>query len=247
MNGLAKGKTSFAAKGKHLVIDINQDGKANNRDLTIKNFFANNKANKPGKGLIETVDNVTGEQILDSLANPAQGVTKNGNNKNNTLKGGNKDDLLNGKGGNDKLLGNGGDDTLIGGTGKDKLTGGAGDDILTGGKGSDRFIFDTGRKYNQDTIGRDEIADFVVGQKDKIVLDTTTFTKLKPKQNFSKQFATVTSEKAAATSDAYIVYNSKNGHLFYNANGDRAGFGAGGLFATLEGAPELDAKDFNLV
>jgi len=239
LDGLAKGKIGVARQRKNLIIDINADGKANSEDdLTVKSFFAANKGEKLGKGFIETVDNVTGEQIVDSLANPDAGVTKNGNNKNNTLKGGNKNDVLNGKGGNDKLFGNDGDDSLIGGTGKDQLTGGAGDDVLTGGKGSDRFIFDS--------IGKDAIADFVVSQNDKIVLDTATFTKLNPSQDFSEQFAAVDSDEAAATSDACIVYNSNNGNLFYNANGNKADFGAGGQFAAVEGAPELDAKDFEI-
>jgi hypothetical protein len=92
-------------------------------------------------------------------------------------------------------------------------------------------------------MGEDTITDFIVGQ-DKLSLDSDTFAKLKPKQDFSKQFTTVTGDKAAATSDAYIVYNSNNGNLFYNANGNKPGLGAGGQFATLEGAPELDANDF---
>jgi hypothetical protein len=43
-----------------------------------------------------------------------------------------------------------------------------------------------------------------------------------------------------------IVYNSVSGQLFYNQNGSAAGFGSGGLFATLTGAPILTASDFIL-
>ncbi|MBE8986264.1 calcium-binding protein, partial [Nostoc sp. LEGE 12450] len=37
-----------------------------------------------------------------------------------------------------------------------------------------------------------------------------------------------------------------NGELFYNQNGNAAGFGSGGLFATLTGSPTLTASDFVL-
>jgi hypothetical protein len=50
------------------------------------------------------------------------------------------------------------------------------------------------------------------------------------------EFATVTSDAAAATSSAYIVFNSTYGRLFYNENGSADGFGTGGQFATLTGA-----------
>ncbi|WP_335099932.1 hypothetical protein [Nostoc sp.] len=48
------------------------------------------------------------------------------------------------------------------------------------------------------------------------------------------------------TSTAKIVYDGVSGQLFYNENGDAAGFGSGGLFATLTGAPTLTASDFVL-
>ncbi|MEH2323847.1 MAG: hypothetical protein V7K32_09775 [Nostoc sp.] len=51
---------------------------------------------------------------------------------------------------------------------------------------------------------------------------------------------------SAATSTAKIVYDSVSGQLFYNQNGSTAGFGSGGLFATLTGAPTLAASDFVL-
>jgi hypothetical protein len=41
-----------------------------------------------------------------------------------------------------------------------------------------------------------------------------------------------------------IVYNSSNGNLFYNPNGDASGFGLGGEFAQLSNAPQLDINAF---
>jgi Ca2+-binding RTX toxin-like protein len=200
---LAKRKTGLAAKGRNLIIDINQDGKANNRDLTIKNFFANNKANKAGKGFIETVDNVSGNKVIQAL-----GKNKVQPRSNNI------------------------EDTLIGGS--DTLPGNETDDILTNA---------TDGETSQSGIDN-AIADFIAGDADKIYLPEDQFPKLDPETDLAEQFAAVASDKAAATSDAYIVYNSNNGNLFYNANGNKPGLGSGGQFATLDGAPELDASDF---
>jgi Ca2+-binding RTX toxin-like protein len=186
LNGLAKRKTGFAAIGKNLVIDINRDGKANSRDLTVKNFFASNKADKAGKGFIETVDNVSGNQVIKALG------------KNKVQRRSNEI----------------AEDTLIGG----------------------------GGEYGSEV--EDAITDFIIGQADRIYLPGDQFLKLDPDIDFAEKFAAVGSDEAAATSDAYIAYNSNNGNLFYNANGDKAGFGAGGLFAALEGAPDLGATDF---
>ncbi|HEY9830187.1 MAG TPA: hypothetical protein V6D26_06385, partial [Stenomitos sp.] len=57
----------------------------------------------------------------------------------------------------------------------------------------------------------------------------------------------VSYDAQADTSTADIVYNSVNGNLFYNPNGSESGFGTGGLFATLTGAPTLLATDFTIV
>ena len=56
----------------------------------------------------------------------------------------------------------------------------------------------------------------------------------------------MTNNQPAAKADAIIVYNSKNGKLFYNPNGRKAGFGSGGKFATLTNIPLLEAEDFVL-
>ena len=233
-DGLAKGETGFARQGESLVIDLNQNGKVNRKqDLTIHKFFDDETGNKRGPGFIETVDGIKGQKIL---ANSAP-VKENKEDK-NALKGGQ---------GADDLKGKKADESLVGGNGNDTLNGGAGDDTLTGGKGRDSFLFTTKGKYSQEAMGEDTITDFIVGQKDKIVLDPDTFAKLDPETDFAEQFAAVKNDKAAATNDAYIVYNTNNGNLFYNANGDKPGLGAGGQFATLDGAPELDANDFNLV
>ncbi len=55
------------------------------------------------------------------------------------------------------------------------------------------------------------------------------------------------SSKKAAASKKDFIYDDKKGLLYYNENGKEEGWGDGGLFANLQGAPELDASDFTIV
>ena len=59
-------------------------------------------------------------------------------------------------------------------------------------------------------------------------------------------FAVVSSESDAAASEAFIVYDGTTGNLYYNVDGTAPGFGSGGQFATLEGAPALAAENLIL-
>ncbi len=178
------------------------------------------------------------------------------------------DDVINGQGGNDYLRGRDGKDTLRGGAGKDVLLGGSnndllvgdggsdyldggkGNDFLAGGAGIDKFVFNTEATFSTEA-GVDIIEDFNIAV-DKVVLDKTTFTGLASVvgNGFSNgsEFAIVNNDSTAETVAALIVYNSTNGRLFYNRNGNSSGFGSGSLFAslypTLEGYPALTASDF---
>ena len=170
--------------------------------------------------------------------------------KNYSLKKGEEDLILRGNG---KINGTGNelDNEIAGNSKANKLEGLAGDDILTGGKGKDRFGFGGVAAFKKADLGVDIITDFQSAQKDSIILSQTTFDKLESVvgKGFSviAEFETVNGEKKAETSGAFIVYNQKTGDLFYNANGSQAGFGSGGLFATLEGAPELKESDFSIM
>ncbi|MGK7922809.1 MAG: trypsin-like serine protease [Trichodesmium sp.] len=183
----------------------------------------------------------------------------NGGSGNDQLTGGSGNDNLNGNAGNDKLTGGSGNDRLNGGSGNDQLTGGsgndnlngnAGNDRLTGGGGIDRFIFNTNKQFQTKDIGIDKITDFSQTQGDIILLDMTTFTAINSDSgtgfSIADEFATVVNDGQAATADAVIVYNSNNGNLFYNPNGNAAGFDNGGQFATLTNTPSLIAEDFFL-
>lgn len=193
--------------------------------------------------------------------------TINGNNRNNRLNGTsrnekidgkNGNDVLNGRGGNDNLIGGGGNDRLIGSNGKDTLTGddgsdrldgGSGNDILTGGGGRDKFIFDSNKIYRAKDIGTDTITDFRSGFDD-IILDKDTFISLHSRAgtgfSINRELAIVNNKRAVAKSVADIVYDRSTGDLYYNPNSAFGGFGGGGKFATLEGAPKISESDFVL-
>ena len=53
--------------------------------------------------------------------------------------------------------------------------------------------------------------------------------------------------KKAARLDADFVYHQLSGKLFFNPDGAIKGWGDGGLFAKLQGAPELGAENFTIV
>ncbi len=205
--------------------------------------------------------------VIDANANPTSIFATNTvtflNNLNNNISGfDNSADVINGQGGNDKidgksgndhLRGGAGNDTLIGGAENDTLVGGAGNDVLTGGTGADRFVYNTSAVFNASAIGVDTITDFNKSQGDKIVLDKTTFSVISSNagDGFSNagDFKSIGLDLFQLTilegiSSAKIVYDAVNGRLFYNQNGILPGFGSGGQFATLTGAPTLAASDF---
>ncbi|MEP0912194.1 hypothetical protein NDI45_14835 [Leptolyngbya sp. GB1-A1] len=173
---------------------------------------------------------------------PISGI---GNARNNAITGNAGNNRLLGKAGRDVLAGEAGADRLLGQSGMDTLIGGAGNDILTGGRQSDRFWFGAGVPFAE--IGLDRVTDFV-SKRDRIGLSQPTFSRLQSDigRGFQSksEFAIVNSDRAAAQQSALIVYNSRNGSLFYNENGSTAGFGEGGKFALLQGSPTLRVRDF---
>ncbi|OLP62356.1 hypothetical protein BJF93_23665 [Xaviernesmea oryzae] len=148
-----------------------------------------------------------------------------------TLLGSQEADTIIGAKGNDKLVGSDGDDTL---------SGGLGNDVLTGGAGADRFVFNTKLDKAKNV---DVITDFQSGL-DHIVLDHTIFKKLTvgvlPDGAFASNVKGIAHE-----ADDRILYNSKTGGLFYDADG--SGKGAPVLFAKIAGHGVIDAHDFLIV
>ncbi len=146
------------------------------------------------------------------------------------------------------LLGSDGNEVLQGSAANDTLIGGRGNDYLVGGSGADYFSFGTSSDVQQfSALGRDTIADFNSLEGDLIVLGKGTFSALTTPTGgalVTDDFAAVTSDLAAGSSSARIVYNSSNGNLFYNPNGSASGFGVGGQFAHLSNQPTLSANAF---
>ncbi|MEI6640765.1 MAG: calcium-binding protein [Novosphingobium sp.] len=116
------------------------------------------------------------------------------------------------------LLGGGGDDTLVGGARGDVLAGGTGNDLLTGGAGNDIFLFDA---RPTTAANADVITDFVRG-RDKIVLSSGVFKDVPLLgENGLDPAAFVRSASATAARDAddRLIYNTKSGILFFDADG----------------------------
>ena len=151
-----------------------------------------------------------------------------------------RDDVLNGRGGHDWLSGGAGNDTIHGGSGRDVLDGGRGHDVLRGGTGDDFFVF-TDRPSARHA---DRIADFR-HDHDTIVLQGADFRGLGWGGLKAKLFYAADGAYAAHDASDRIVYDTASGRLFYDRDGE--GGKAAVHFATLAGAPTLDAGDFLIV
>jgi VCBS repeat-containing protein len=127
-------------------------------------------------------------------------------------------------------------ENVKGGSGNDTLAGNSLNNVLTGGGGADNFGFGATTIALLASLGIDTITDFTVADNDKIRLSKSTFSMLTTigtlaADKFTQITSTDTDAMVAAGS---IVYNSTTGNLFYNSNGDIAGFGTnGGQFAQL--------------
>jgi len=165
------------------------------------------------------IENLIGSAFADRLT---------GNTAANRLEGG---------AGSDTLDGGAANDTVLGGDGADWLYASTGFDALTGGTGADRFIF-TSVSPQYDTI-----ADFSHAQADKIALSSAAFgglTSLSAGSSFIANGA-----PSSPTSGDTILYNTSNGWLSYDTDGN--GAGAAVHIATLAAHPALVTGDFLFV
>ncbi|MHC5767539.1 MAG: hypothetical protein ACYTXI_18310 [Nostoc sp.] len=266
-SGLTAQNLQLTQNGNNLEVTFENVA---NTKVTLQNFLLENLDNLPASSSISALGNVLfNEQtrITDSFdvinANSTQTSIWNKNtvtflndlnnniagfdNSNDVINGQGGNDIINGNSDNDLLRGGSGDDILIGGEGNDTLVGGVNNDILVGGAGADTFLYNTDVAFVRTDIGQDAIADFNSSEGDKIVLELTTFSAITSVAGtgFSNN-SNFKITNSPETSTAKIVYNAVSGQLFYNQNGDVAGFGSGGLFATLTGAPTLTTSDFVL-
>ncbi|MCC5603820.1 beta strand repeat-containing protein [Nostoc favosum] len=264
-NGLTAQNLQLTQNGNNLEVTFENVGSTK---VILQNFKLENLDNLPVFEVSPAIGNILFDgqsNIADSFdvlnANSTQASIFNKNtvtflndlnnniagfdNSNDVINGQGGNDIINGLSGNDLLRGGSGDDILIGGEGNDTFVGGVGNDILIGGVGSNKFLYNTDAAFAVTAVGVDAIADFNSSQGDKIILDKTTFSTITSTAGTGFSNASdfkITSSGAAST--AKIIYDAFRGQLFYNQNGSVAGFGSGGLFATLTVAPTLSASDF---
>ena len=170
-------------------------------------------------------------------------------------------DRLLGEDGNDFLVGRWGSDTLEGGSGNDTLNGGAApedfdklddhDDTLDGGAGNDSLIGSLGADSFHFTVApgvgnADQVSEFV-SVDDQLVLDGAVHANSGPSGTFAASDARFWSSGTGTAHDAddRVIYNTSNGQLWYDADGN--GAGARQLIATLQGSPSLAATDIAVV
>jgi Ca2+-binding RTX toxin-like protein len=178
-------------------------------------------------------NNVENLELTGSAA-----VDGTGNALANAITGNSAANVLSGLAGSDVLNGAAGIDTLDGGLGSDKLNGGLGNDLLTGGAGADKFVFDSALNGSTNV---DQLIGFSAAD-DTIVLDRTIFAGIATGNLAAAGFFA-----GAAAHDASdrIIYNSANGNIYYDADGN--GGGAQVLFAHVVPGTALTYADFLIV
>ena len=174
------------------------------------------------------------------------------NDGNDFISGGVGNDTLYGESGNDFINGDAydkqsgaignGNDSLYGGTGDDSLEGGAGSDRLEGGEGFDSYIF------NSPLDGSIDIISGFNPAQDTIQLDSLIFTAFSNNGILADNFI-ANSTGLANDSNDFLILNTVNGALSYDADGN--GLGDAIQFAQIElvggTVPTLSAADFVLV
>ena len=135
-------------------------------------------------------------------------------------------------------------DAIIGTESQDLIGASKGALRLTGGEGADKFVFSERDSFG--TKGADTITDFNAEGGDKIIVSPDAL----PGLIENPVFESVRSKKAlksAQKSGSDLIYYKPLGQLFFDQNGSRKGFGKGGLFAVIAGAPTLSADDLGVL
>lgn len=145
--------------------------------------------------------------------------------------------ILTGNGADNTLSGLGGDDQIVGGDGDDDIFGGTGNDDLDGGTGADKFRFDT---VLNAVTNVDELLGYSVAD-DTILLDRDIFTGIGANGPLAAS-AFVNGTSAGDANDR-IIYDSANGNIFYDADGN--GAGAKIRFAIVADGTALTSADFS--
>lgn len=133
-------------------------------------------------------------------------------------------DTLTGSSGADYLNGYAGNDVIDGGAGDDYLAGGSSADTLTGGEGKDTFILGSDRGLGiQNSV--DTITDFnLIDDSFRLIsADFTVFIGVTGGLA-SSNFVAGADKTTATDADDYIIYNSTNGNVFYDADGSGSSY-----------------------
>ena len=142
---------------------------------------------------------------------------------------------------NNTLLGNAANNTLNGGAGGDTLDGVAGSDTLSGAAGADFFVFSTALNA---TTNVDIVTDFSIID-DTIQLENAIFTQFTATGAIPAGTFVSGAGAVALDGNDFLLYDTTNGNLSYDANGN--GAGAQVVFASLIGIPALTAADFVII
>lgn len=191
------------------------------------------------QGAASDVDTVIMPYLITSYTLP-KGI------ENGTIAAGTSNSNLTGNTGNNELTGNAGNNTLNGAVGRDSLFGGVGNDVLLGGTGNDTLSGGAGKdifKFNAAlTANTDKISDFAVAD-DTIQLDNAFFKKFTATGVLNA--GSFVKGAAAQDSNDYIIYNSTNGAVSYDADGN--GAGAAVQIAVLGSNLSLTNADFVVI
>ncbi|TCN28412.1 hypothetical protein [Sinorhizobium americanum] len=127
---------------------------------------------------------------------------------------------------------------ITGNAAANTLDGGAGSDLLSGNAGRDQFVFSTALGASNVDHIRDLSA-----MDDTIVLSSKIFTTLMPGTLSPGLFKEVAAAKVDASDR--ILYDSRTGALFYDADGSAAGKAV--QFAHLDNKAAITSADFFIV
>jgi len=130
------------------------------------------------------------------------------------------DDVIFARGDGDIILAGSGNDTVFGQQADDQIHGGAGNDTLFGGGGNDTFVFDTAldAATNVDTI-----KDFNANSADEIHLENSIFTALSTTGVLDAANFSASAGGNAADGNDFVLYDTNNGNLYYDADGNGSG------------------------
>jgi Ca2+-binding RTX toxin-like protein len=137
------------------------------------------------------------------------------------------------------LRGNAGINTLTGTSFDDTINGGSGNDTLIGGAGIDSFRFDSSLNA---VTNVDRITDFSIAQNDGIQLENAVFTALATTGPLAATAFVI--GLVATTANQRIMYNSANGFLSYDPDGN--GLLGATQFATLTAGLALTSGSFSV-